>query len=200
MWELPGQVRLSLALDPSLVGAVSARRPLSVPGVQLVHPLHSLDDFGDRGESHRIEAGVVSDVDEELGRPASRPGHGEGDTAPPVGLDDPVVGNRPPAPGRARRRIPADPELGNEPVQNPKEATPLEEAAGHEFVEAVDSMGRPWTAGLDDEVPPRGLEADTKGTGGAVGGGDEGLAHVANIRRRCGMERHREKGILAVPV
>lgn len=53
--ELPLQVGVALALDPSLIRPASPGGALAIPGVERVHDAHSLDDFPDRREALSVQ-------------------------------------------------------------------------------------------------------------------------------------------------
>ena len=63
-WGSSYQVSLSLLGDRSLVGS------FLVFGIDLIHDVHTLRHFTERSETHRIELGIVSVVDEKLRGPA----------------------------------------------------------------------------------------------------------------------------------
>src|SRR4030095_8345799 len=81
VWKILLQVGVAFLLDTVLTGATPVGCSLAIFAVDLVHNGHSLDDFSKRRETHAVEIGIVSKVDEQLCGSGVRSGRGEGDRA-----------------------------------------------------------------------------------------------------------------------
>ena len=187
--EVLVEVVVAAELDQPLVGTAAARSALAIPGVQLVHDLHPIDDLPEGRETHAVQPAVVPEVDEDLGRPRVRAGHGVADEAPRVARHDRVVGDLLLSPGRRHRRVAVDPELRHEPGDHAEEAHVVVVAVGNEVVEAVCAVGRPGTVDFDDEIALAGFEAGLKDIGGGGGQSTRGQKHGIVCRSRSRRQR-----------
>src|SRR4051812_598104 len=71
------QIGVAFHLHAPLVGTAAARGALAVFGVELVDDLHPLDHAAERREALAVEAAVLTEVDEHLGRACVGTCHGE---------------------------------------------------------------------------------------------------------------------------
>ena len=106
----------------------------------------------ERREAHRVEAGVVDEVDEELRRAGAGARHRVADHAAGVVLHDRVVRDAARDPAARDVRIAVDAALGHEPVDHAEHGDVGEEALAHQRVEAVGAVGRPVAVDLDVDV------------------------------------------------
>lgn len=157
----PGDVReIFCEVGVALRGDLVLLRLLAVLRVDLVDHVHAFDDFSEGCEAHAVEAGVVSEVDEELGGARVGAGGGEDQAAARVALLDGVVLNIGLVPRLVDGGIGAESELHDEAGHDTEEAGVGEEAVADEVVEAVRAEGRPVAMHLNDEDTGSGGEAD----------------------------------------
>jgi hypothetical protein len=165
--------KVGFQIGIALLGDQILARGLAVSREYFVDHVHAFDDAPEGGEAHVVEAGVVSIVNEQLGRAGVRAGGGEDQISALVALNDWIILNRGSLPDLGDGGIGTQPELHNEAGNDAKESRVREVAVPDQVVKAVSAEGRPLAMHFDHKV--------------ARGGGELRLEH----RWRLGPERCR---------
>src|SRR5208337_1273332 len=153
---------LALLLD----GALFVGGGIRISIIELLDDLHAfLVDGGERSEAHTIEAGIVAIVYEDLRGAGVRAGHGIGDVAALVVLQDGIILDGGVAPGGGNRGIGADTELGDEARDDAENDHVVVEMVADEIVEAVGAVGSPGAGDVHDEIAARGFKFHLESVG-----------------------------------
>ena len=143
------QVGVALFADLVLAGG------FTVVGIDFVDRGHAFDNSTEGRETHAVEAGVVSIIDEELPGARIGAGRGEDEAAALVALNDGIVLYFRVVPDLVDGRIGAEPELRDEAGNDAKEGHIGEVAVANQVVKAICTERRPVAMDFDDKVARR---------------------------------------------
>ena len=133
------EISVAVAANAALIGTVAVRSAFAVAGVELLDDVHALSHLAERREAHAVEAGVVTEVDEELSGAGVGAGGGEGDGAFEIALDHLVVLDVVGGDGDGGVGVGCEAELNDEAGQDAEELGVVKIAGADEGEEALDA-------------------------------------------------------------
>src|ERR1700686_2970553 len=120
------QVGFTLLLNFVLVGASAAGRAFAVVSIKGVYDVHSVRDLAKRGETHAVQARVVSQIDKQLSGARVWTCGGEGEEVLFIALSYRVVFDGGLLPQGVQGRISADSKLRDETLEHAKKTLIIE--------------------------------------------------------------------------
>jgi hypothetical protein len=149
---------IGLQISVALAGDHVLARGFSVARKDFVDHVHAFDDCAEGSETHAVEAGIVSVIDEELRRAGVGAGGGEDDASALVALNNRIIMDFGDFPGLVDVGAGAEPKLHDKTANDAKEGRVGEVAVADQVVKAVCAEGRPVAMDFDDEVARSGGE------------------------------------------